>query len=113
MPARIRWDAREDFALAAGHWGGTIGLRCGADEVHLRINRGGAVEVDRHAPLGSTFTLGASELTWTELITGEHNDFVLRLERGEFEVSGNRCEYRRWREAPAGIVDTARDVARR
>ncbi|WP_243770054.1 MaoC/PaaZ C-terminal domain-containing protein [Amycolatopsis acidicola] len=101
-----------EFAAATATWDGTIGLRSGDHEVHLRIYRGRVLEVTRRTPLGATFVLGADELTWTELITGEHNDFMRRAMRGEFEVSGSGYEYLRLTKALALLVDAAREVAR-
>jgi putative sterol carrier protein len=102
----------DDFTRATASWDGTVGLRCGEDEVHLRIYRGRLIEVTRRAPLGATFVLGASELTWTELVTGPANDFMRRAMRGEFEVSGNGYEYLRLTRVLALLVQRAREVAR-
>lgn len=102
----------EDFTRVTASWDGTIGLRCGEDEVHLRVYRGRVIEVTRRAPLGATFTLGASELTWTELVTGPGNDFMRRAMHGEFEVTGNGYEYLRLTKVLALLTDRAREVAR-
>ncbi|GAB2976221.1 hypothetical protein LWP59_31280 [Amycolatopsis acidiphila] len=102
----------EDFARATASWDGTIGLRCGEDEVHLRVYRGRVVEVTRRAPLGATFVLAASELTWTELVTGPADDFMRRAMHGEFEVTGNGYEYLRLTKVLALLARRAREVAR-
>lgn len=101
-----------DFADATATWDGTIGLRSGAEEVHLRIYRGRVVDVTRRAPLGATFTLGASELTWTELVTGPVNDFMRRAMLGQFEVTGSGYEYLRLTKVLDQLITSAREVAR-
>ncbi|MGH3518973.1 MAG: hypothetical protein ACRDQ7_16435, partial [Haloechinothrix sp.] len=83
----------------------------GAQEVHLRVYRGRVIEVTRRAPLGATFTLGASELVWTELITGPRNDFMQRAMRGQFEVQGSGYEYLRLTKVLSVICDNARALA--
>ncbi|RRO16973.1 hypothetical protein EIL87_11880 [Saccharopolyspora rhizosphaerae] len=101
----------ERFTSATSSWDGTIGLRCGEDEVHLRLYRGQVIDVARRSPLGATFSLGAGELVWTELITGPSNDLVHRAMRGQFEVSGNGYEYLRLTKVLHLIVDNARALA--
>lgn len=106
-----RLGADERFASATSSWDGTIGLRCGEQEVHLRIYRGRVIEATRRAPLGATFTVGAPELVWTELITGPRNDFMQRVMRGQFDVSGSGYEYLRLTKVLHVLVDDAREMA--
>jgi acyl dehydratase/putative sterol carrier protein len=106
LAERLTGDAR--FTSATSSWDGTIGLRCGDAEVHLRVYRGTVIEVTRRAPHGATFTLGASELTWTELVTGPRNDFMQRAMRGQFEVTGSGYEYLRLTKVLHLIIDNAR-----
>lgn len=101
----------ERFASAMSSWDGTVGLRSGESEVHLRIYRGKVIEVTRRAPHGATFTLGADELVWTELITGPRNDFMRRAMRGQFDVVGSGYEYLRLTKVLTILIDTARNLA--
>lgn len=101
----------ERFTSAISSWDGTIGLRCGDDEVHLRLYRGRVIEVTRRAPHGATFTLDADELVWTELITGARNDFMQRVMRGQFKVTGSGYEYLRLTKVLHVVVDNARKLA--
>jgi putative sterol carrier protein len=109
LASRLADDAR--FGSAVATWDGTIGLRCGGAEVHLRIYRGRVIEVTRRAPHGATFTLGADEVTWTRLITGPRNDFLRRAMRGEFDVRGSGYEYLRLTKVLDVLVDNARALA--
>ncbi len=101
----------ERFTSATSSWDGTVGLRCGDEEVHLRLYRGRVIEVTRRAPHGATFTLAAPELVWTELITGPHNDFTRRVMRGQFDVSGSGYEYLRLTKVLHVLIDNARELA--
>jgi acyl dehydratase/putative sterol carrier protein len=109
LAQRLAGDER--FTCATSSWDGTVGLRCGEAEVHLRIYRGKVIEVTRRAPHGATFTLGASELVWSELITGPRNDFMQRAMRGQFQVTGSGYEYLRLTKVLHVIVDNARALA--
>lgn len=108
---RLAEDA--SFAAALASWDGTIGLRAGGDEVHLRVYRGAIVEVSSRAALGSTFTLEADERTWLELATAPVNDFVQRSMKGQFSVRGNGYEYLRLTKPLSIVVDAARALAGR
>ncbi|QGK71002.1 hypothetical protein GIY23_17060 [Allosaccharopolyspora coralli] len=101
----------ERFTSAIASWDGTIGLRCGADETQLRIYRGRVIDVSRRSPHGSTFTLGADESEWTELLTGDDNDFMQRAMRGRFQVSGSGYEYLRLTKVLHTLIDHARTLA--
>src|SRR5690606_40485018 len=101
----------ERFTSAISSWDGTIGLRCGDDEVHLRLYRGRVIEVTRRAPHGATFTLDADELVWTELITGARNDFMQRVMRGQVKVTGSGYAYLRLTKVLHVVVDHARKLA--
>jgi hypothetical protein len=100
----------ERFASATAEWDGTLGLRCGDAEVHLRIYRGRVIDVTRRSPHGATFTVEAGELAWTELLTGPRNDFIRRAMRGEFDVRGSAYEYLRLTKAVVLLVDGARAI---
>lgn len=106
-----RLDSDGRFTAATGSWDGTLGLRCGDDEVHLRIYRGRVLEATRRTPHGATFTLVAGELSWTELLTGPRNDFLWRAMNHEFEARGSGYEYLRLTKAVTALVDCARELA--
>ena len=109
LAARLAGDER--FAAALATWDGTVGLRAGDSEVHLRIYRGSVLEVSTRAALGATFTLEADERTWLELVTAPVNDFTRRSMRGEFSVRGNAYEYLRLTKPLNLVVDAARALA--
>ena len=101
----------ERFGSAVAEWDGTIGVRGGEDEVHLRIYRGRIIDVTRRAPHGATFTLGAPDRIWADLLTADDARFGVRLMTGEFEVTGDPYEYLRLTKALSFLVDGARTVA--
>lgn len=105
--------ADERFTGAVASWDGTIGLRCGADEAQLRIYRGQVIDVSRRAPHGATFTLGADEAEWTDLLTGDRDDFMRRAMRGRFRATGDGYEYLRLTKALHLLVEHARALADR
>jgi acyl dehydratase len=102
-------DAR--FRSAVAEWDGTLGVRGGDHEVHLRIYRGRVIEVTRRAPHGATFTFGASDRTWADILTAPEARFGVRLMSGEFEVTGDPYEYLRLTKALSFLVDAVRSVA--
>lgn len=101
----------DDFRSAVAEWDGTLGLRSGGSEVHLRIYRGRIIEVTRRAPHGPTFTFGAPERTWVDLLLDDDPHFGVRLMRGDFQVSGDPYEYLRLTKALSLVVDGARTLA--
>lgn len=101
----------EAFASAVAAWDGTMGLRSGPDEVHLRIYRGTIIEVTRRAPLGPTFVLGASRRVWADILTGPETELVARQLRGDFQTSGDPHEYLRLTKAIALLIDAARRLS--
>nr|WP_239029308.1 MaoC/PaaZ C-terminal domain-containing protein [Pseudonocardia acidicola] len=109
LAARLAADP--EFGPAVESWDGTIGLRAGAHEVHLRVYRGAIIEVSSRAALGATFTVEADELTWTELVTAPTNEFTRRSMTGQFAVRGNGYEYLRLTRPLTLVVDAARALA--
>jgi acyl dehydratase len=99
------------FGEALESWDGTVGLRAGDHEVHLRVYRGTVIEVSGRAALGATFTLEADELVWTELVTAPTNELTRRSMEGQFAVRGNGYEYLRVTRALNLLVDAARALA--
>jgi acyl dehydratase len=101
----------EAFRSAVASWDGAIGLRGGEREVHLRVYRGRIIDVTPRAPHGATFTFGASDRTWADLLTAADARFGARLMSGEFTASGDPYEYLRLTKALEIIVDAARTLA--
>lgn len=109
LARRLADDA--SFTRATASWDGTVGLRCGDDEVQLRVYKGAVLEAVPRAPHGATFTVEADELTWTELLTGPRNDFTRRVMAGRFAARGSGYEYLRLTKALTVLVDVARELA--
>lgn len=99
------------FTSATATWDGTIGLKCGDDEVHLRVYRGRVIDVTARTPHGATFTVKADEVTWTNLLVAETNDFIRRTMRDEFEVAGSAYEYLRLTKAVMALIGKAQQLA--
>jgi acyl dehydratase len=103
---------RDDaFQASVAEWDGTLGLRSGGSEVHLRLYRGRVIEATRRAPHGPTFTFGAPARTWVDLLLDDDPHFGVRLMRGDFQVSGDPYEYLRLTKALSLVVDGARTLA--
>lgn len=101
----------EAFTSAVASWDGTIGLRGSEDEIHLRVYRGRIIEVTSRAPHGATFTFGAPDHIWADVLTAADGQFERRLLSGQFESTGDQYEYLRLTKALEIIVDTARAIA--
>ena len=99
------------FAETLATWDGTIGLRCGDDEVHLRVYRGQVIDCSPRAPHGATFTLGADAATWLELVEAPDNPFMRMAMSGRFTATGDGYEYLRLTAALHQLVDAARGIA--
>ncbi|AZZ80868.1 hypothetical protein C5O27_07140 [Gordonia alkanivorans] len=110
LRARLHRDAA--FTSSVSTWDGTVGLRCGEREVHLRIYQGQVIDVTRRAPLGATFTFETSPATWVDLLLSDSDDFMRRALRGEFSSAGNGYEYLRLTKPLHAIIQNARALAR-
>ncbi|GAB2740185.1 hypothetical protein [Nocardioides pakistanensis] len=99
------------FVSAVQAWDGTLGLRGGRHEIQLRIYRGRIIEVAPRTAHGATFTFGATDRVWADLLTAPDARFGARLMSGEFEVSGDPYEYLRLTKALELLVDNARTLA--
>lgn len=101
----------EAFAADLATWDGTVGLRAGDDEVHLRLYRGRVLEVVPRTPRGATFVLGADAATWLELVDAPHNPFMRLAMAGRFTATGDGYEYLRLTAALHRLADAAREIA--
>jgi acyl dehydratase len=99
------------FTAAVASWDGTIGLRGGEHEIHLRVYRGRIIDVTSRAPHGSTFTFGAPDHVWAELLTAAEGQFERRLLSGKFESTGDQYEYLRLTKVLEIIFEAARALA--
>ncbi|MEE2058679.1 hypothetical protein [Rhodococcus artemisiae] len=109
-------DSLEDdrgFTSSLSTWDGTIGLRCGDRELHLRIYKGTIVDVTRRVPHGATFTFVAPAHTWVDLVLSDTDDFMRRAISGEFSSSGDGYEYLRLTKPLNTIIAHARLIARK
>ncbi|TCN45105.1 hypothetical protein EV641_1248 [Rhodococcus sp. SMB37] len=109
-------DSLEDdrgFTSSLSTWDGTIGLRCGDRELHLRIYKGTVVDVTRRVPHGATFTFVAPAHTWVDLVLSDTDDFMRRAISGEFSSSGDGYEYLRLTKPLNTIIAHARLIARK
>jgi len=102
-----------EFTASLSSWDGTIGLRSGEVELHLRVYKGRIVDVTRRTPHGATFTFVASDHAWVELVLSEENDFMRRAIRGEFSSTGDGYEYLRLTKPLHTIIGHARALARK
>jgi putative sterol carrier protein len=103
-----RLDADPEFRSSASTFDGTIGIRAGASEVQLRIYRGRLVEAARKSLDGATFTIGADELTWLELLVGEHDEYVRFAAAGRFRIVGSGFQYLRMTRTVRVLIGHAR-----
>lgn len=107
----LRTDER--FGRSVASWDGTIGLRSGDRDVHLRVYRGRIIEVTKRSPHGATFTLGAEDHAWVDILTADTDrPFGVLLMTGAFEASGDPYEYLRLTKTLEIIVEFARAYAR-
>ncbi|MEE2030580.1 hypothetical protein [Rhodococcus chondri] len=106
-------ESDRDFTSSLSTWDGTIGLRCGDRELHLRIYKGRIVDVTRRTPHGATFTFVAPAHTWVDLVLSDGNDFMRRAISGEFSSTGDGYEYLRLTKPLNTIITHARALARK
>jgi hypothetical protein len=101
------------FTSSLSTWDGTIGLRCGDRELHLRMYKGDIVDVSRRTPHGATFTFVAPAHTWVDLVLSDTDDFMRRAISGEFSSTGDGYEYLRLTKPLNTIIAHARLIARK
>ena len=106
-----RLGADAEFEASTRSFDGTIGLQAGDVATSLRIYKGTIIEASRKSLLGSTFTVQASELVWTQLMTGPRNDFIPRTVRNEFSVAGSGYDYLRLTKPLMRIWECGREMA--
>jgi acyl dehydratase/putative sterol carrier protein len=100
------------FTSSTATWDGALGLASDDGEVVLRVYQGAILSAGSRVPNGATFTLKASDKTWTDLLCGPTNDFMKRAMLGEFSVQGSAYEYLRLTKAVVALVECARSLAK-
>ncbi|HEY1822410.1 MAG TPA: hypothetical protein VGG83_20995 [Trebonia sp.] len=97
LAERLAADA--EFASSTSTLDGSIGLvsRQGGEtaRVEFRIYRGSIIETGRKSLDGPTYAIEADALTWAELVTGRHDDYVRFAAQGRFTVRGSGFQYLR------------------
>jgi hypothetical protein len=100
------------FASSASTFDGSIGLVSrsggGSTAVEFRVYRGSIIETGRKTLDGPTYAIEADALTWAELVTGRHDDYVRLAARGRFTVRGSGFHYLRLSKATRIMVWHAR-----
>jgi acyl dehydratase len=100
-----------EFRSSTQAFDGTIGLQCGSVGTQLRIYAGSVLEAVRRTPRGPTFSIGGTELAWTQVAVAERNPFVQMALRNDFSISGDVYEYLRMTKAVMRVWECARDMA--
>ncbi|GAB90633.1 hypothetical protein [Gordonia rhizosphera] len=108
---RTSLEGDPSFASSLATWDGTIGLRCGDRELHLRVYRGQIIDITRRVPHGATFTFVAPAQTWVDVVLSDHDDFMRRAIGGEFSSTGDGYEYLRLTKPLNTIIGHARRIA--
>jgi len=95
----VRLGSDPAFTSSVSTFDGSIGLAsrssAGLAVVEFRIYRGTIIETGRKSLDGATYAVEADALTWAELITGRHDDYVRFAARGLFTVRGSGFQYLR------------------
>lgn len=108
----LRLQEDKVFTSSTATWDGAIGLASDDGEVALRVYQGSILSAGSRVPNGATFTLKASDKTWTDLLCGPTNDYMKRAMLGEFSVQGSAYEYLRLTKAVVALVECARTLAK-
>lgn len=103
---RLRADAR--FAELIETYDGTIGLRIGGREVHIRCYRGQVLETVPRSILGADFLVDISGAEFAALMTAESNTFMESAMQRRLSSTGSGYEYLRMTTALIRIIDVCR-----
>jgi hypothetical protein len=106
-----RLGADEEFAQLIETYDGTIGLRIGGREVHIRCYRGQVLEVAPRSIRGADFIVDISGAEFVALMTGPANAFMESAMQRRLSSSGSGYEYLRMTTALIRIIDVCRGIA--
>lgn len=109
LQERLRGDAA--FADLIETYDGTIGLRIGGRELHIRCYRGEVLEVAPRSIRGADFVVDISGAEFLALMTGETNTFMESAMMRRLSSAGSGYEYLRMTTALIRIIDVARSLA--
>lgn len=90
---------------------GTIGLRIGGRELHIRCYRGQVLEVVPRSITGADFVVDISGAEFVALMTAETNAFMESAMMRRLSSAGSGYEYLRMTTALVRIIDLARGLA--
>jgi hypothetical protein len=103
---RLRADTR--FAELIETYDGTIGLRIGGREVHIRCYRGQVLETVPRSIRGADFLVDISGAEFAALMTAESNTFMESAMQRRLSSTGSGYEYLRMTTALIRIIDVCR-----
>lgn len=103
--------ADQEFAELIETYDGTIGLRIGGREVHIRCYRGRVLEVSPRSIRGADFVIDISGAEFVSLMTAESNTFMESAMLRRLSSSGSGYEYLRMTTALIRVIDLCRTLA--
>lgn len=106
-----RLAADREFAELVETYDGTIGLRIGGREVHIRCYRGRVLEAVPRSIRGADFLVDISGAEFVSLMTAESNTFMESAMLRRLSSSGSGYEYLRMTSALIRIIDVCRSLA--
>jgi hypothetical protein len=111
-----RLSADPAFTSSASTFDGSIGFASvchpQALTVEFRIYRGSIVETSRKSLDGPTYAIEAGAVTWAQLITGRHDDYVRLAAQGQFRIRGSGFQYLRMTKTTRIMIWHARQLRR-
>ena len=106
-----RLTADQEFAGLIETYDGTIGLRIGGREVHIRGYRGRVLETAPRSIRGADFIVDISGAEFVALMTAESNTFMESAMLRRLSSSGSGYEYLRMTTALIRVIDLCRSLA--
>ena len=103
--------ADQEFTELIETYDGTIGLRIGGREVHIRCYRGRVLEVSPRSIRGADFVIDISGAEFVSLMTAESNVFMESAMLRRLSSSGSGYEYLRMTTALIRVIDLCRSLA--
>lgn len=103
--------ADKEFSDLIETYDGTIGLRIGGREVHIRGYRGRVLEVTSRSIRGADFVIDISGAEFVSLMRAESNMFMESAMLRRLSSSGSGYEYLRMTTALIRVIDLCRGLA--